>query len=40
MTDNRREVISIYQEDRYTFRSDKRDGDNYNVHPWLRQWLL
>ena len=33
MTDNRQEVISIYQEDRYKFPSDKGDGNNEDVHP-------
>ena len=40
MTDNRREVISMYRDDRYKFQSEKGGGDNEDVHLWPRQWLL
>jgi hypothetical protein len=40
MTDKRPEVISIYQEDRNKFQSEKGDGDGRNIYLWPRQWLL
>ncbi len=36
MTDKRPEVISIYQEDRYEFQSDKGGGDGRDIYPCLR----
>jgi len=40
MTDNRPEVVSIYQEDRYKFPSDNGDGDDRDIYLWPRQWWL
>ena len=40
MTDKRPEVISIYQEDRYKFQSEKGGGDDRDIYLWPRQWLL